>query len=155
MQPFSRLCCTWSVALLVTISWISAVGAQAPLHQRIDQIIAKKKATYAKEAGPLAGDAEFLRRLYLDLTGVIPSVADAKAFLDDKSTNKREQLVNRLLGSEAFARHMTNLFDVLLMDRRADKHVKTPEWRERPSYLLRRQQALRSVGARDSVGRWG
>ena len=54
MQPFSRLCCTWSVALLVTISWISAVVRQAPLHQRIDQIIAKKKATYAKEAGPLA-----------------------------------------------------------------------------------------------------
>lgn len=130
MQPFSRLCCTWSLGLVITIAWVPSVPAQDPLHQRIDQLIAKKKATYAKEAAPAASDAEFLRRVYLDLTGVIPAVADAKAFLDDKAPTKRQQLVDRLLASEGFARHLTNVFDVLLMDRRPDKHVKSPEWRE-------------------------
>ena len=48
----------------------------------------------------------------------------------DASADKRVKLVDRLLASEDYASHMTNLFDALLMDRRADKHVKHAEWRE-------------------------
>src|SRR5258707_634193 len=123
MQPFSRLRCTWSLSLVLLAFWNLPVRAQAPpLHQRIDQEIAKKKPTYAKDAAALAAAADFLRRVYLDLTDVIPTAAEARAFLDDKAATKRQQLVDRLLASEAFARHQTNVFDVLLVDRRPDKH---------------------------------
>jgi|GEM_PF-6004147 len=50
-------------------------------------------------------DAEFLRRGYLDLVGRIPSVVEARAFLDDTSPNKRAGLVRRLLHMSAFLNH--------------------------------------------------
>jgi len=116
------------IALMVCFSMnlTGVAPAQAPLHQRIDEHIQKGLTA----AAPKADDAEFLRRVYLNLTGVIPSVDEAGVFLADKSPDKRVKLVDQLLASEGFARHMTNLFDVLLMDRRPDKHVKRPEWRD-------------------------
>src|SRR5438876_409148 len=120
---------TWFVLMASLLSHAVAdiAFSQTPLHQRIDQHIQKNvKVTSAARSS----DAEFLRRIYLNLTGVIPPVEDTRAFLADPSTDKRVRLVDKLLASENYASHMTNLFDVLLMDRRADKHVKHPEWRE-------------------------
>ncbi len=100
---------------------------QTPLHQRIDQHIQKN---LKGPPAPRAGDEEFLRRIYLNLTGVIPSPEETRAFLADKAADKRTQLTDKLLAGEGYARHMTNLFDVLLMDRRPDKHVPRAPWRE-------------------------
>ncbi len=113
-------------AVVLTFVLVNAALAQAPLHQRIDQHIQKG----AKDAAPRASDAEFLRRVYLNLTGVVPSVEEARAFLSENAPDKRVKLVDNLLAGDGYARHMTNLFDVLLMDRRPDKHVKRPEWRD-------------------------
>lgn len=115
---------TWSCVIIVVSA--GTLHAQTPLHQRIDQHIQKG----LKDPAARADDAEFLRRVYLNLTGIIPSVEEARAFLADKAADKRAKLVDKLLVSDAYARHMTNLFDVLLMDRRPDKHVKRPEWRD-------------------------
>ncbi len=103
------------------------VSGQTSLSQRIDRHIQKG---LKGPAAPRADDAEFLRRVYLNLTGVIPSRDEARAFLADKAADKRVKLVDKVLASEGYARHMTNLFDVLLMDRRPDKHVKRGEWRD-------------------------
>ena len=130
MQLLARPRCTWLMVSLFLVAFPQAASSQMPLSQRIDQEIAKKKPNFAKEAAPLAGDAEFLRRIYLDLTGVIPTSKEARAFLADQGPNKRQQLVERLLASDAFARHMTNFFDLLFLDRRPDKHIKASEWRE-------------------------
>jgi Protein of unknown function (DUF1549)/Protein of unknown function (DUF1553) len=100
---------------------------QLSLPQRIDHEIQKGlKGPVAQRAD----DAEFLRRVYLNLTGVIPSSEETRAFLADKTMDKRVQLVDKLLAGDGYARHMTNLFDVLLMDRRPEKHVKRGEWRD-------------------------
>ena len=96
------------------------------LSQRIDQHIQKGLTI----AAPRSSDAEFLRRLYLQLTGVIPTIDETRGFLADSAANKRVKLIDKLLAGDGYARHMTNLFDALLMDRRPDKHVKRPEWRE-------------------------
>jgi hypothetical protein len=100
--------------------------AQVPLSVRIDQEI-QKGLKDSRVAVP-ASDAEFLRRVYLDLTGVIPSAAETREFLNDKSPDKRVKLIEKLLASDGYARHMTHQFDVLLLDRRPDKHVKRAEW---------------------------
>ena len=55
---------------------------------------------------PTAADGEFLRRAYLDLTGVIPRVSEVREFLADERPDKREQLVDRLLASPRYATHM-------------------------------------------------
>jgi hypothetical protein len=53
----------------------------------------------------VAGDAVFLRRAYLELTGGIPSVAEARDFLESTSTSKREQLIRSLLDDKRYAEH--------------------------------------------------
>jgi hypothetical protein len=49
------------------------------------------------------GDEAFLRRVTLDLTGKIPTPEEIHRFLSDRASDKRERLVERLLGSEAYA----------------------------------------------------
>lgn len=49
-----------------------------------------------------SSDAEFLRRVTIDLTGEIPDAATVKAFLADPDEGKREKAVDRLLASDAF-----------------------------------------------------
>ncbi len=117
------------VCLLLLVSSKKA-WAQAPLRDRIDQLIGAGQAEFEKQAAAPASDAEFLRRIYLDLTGIIPSVEEARLFLQDSSLDKRARLVDRLLASGNYARHMQRVFDNLFMDRRPDKHVRRPEWQE-------------------------
>lgn len=52
-----------------------------------------------------ADDAEWLRRVYLDLSGVIPSVWEAREFLASDEPHRREQVVDRLLAGPAHATH--------------------------------------------------
>ena len=63
---------------------------------------------------PLGSDADFLRRVYLDITGIIPSYEKAKAFLDDKSTNKREKLVDALLADSNYGRKQADIWGAKL-----------------------------------------
>jgi hypothetical protein len=111
------------VALLVFIA--SAGADELPLHQRIDQYTA---AASLGPVAPPAGDAEFLRRIYLDLVGTIPDTATARAFLADTSADKRAALVDRLLADPRFARHMATTFDVMLMERRRQRALPGREW---------------------------
>jgi hypothetical protein len=57
-----------------------------------------------------ADDATFLRRVYLDLPGHIPTVAEARAFLADNDPHKRAKLVDRLLDHPATARHLAQFW---------------------------------------------
>jgi hypothetical protein len=57
-----------------------------------------------------SSDAEFLRRVTLDLTGEIPDVETLKAFLADTDANKRDKAIDRLLNSPAFADRWTMWF---------------------------------------------
>ncbi len=77
-----------------------------------------------------ASDAEFLRRIYLDLIGTIPAATEARAFLNDRSPGKRPALIDHLLASPEHARHLATVFDVLLMERRPDKYVPRADWLE-------------------------
>ena len=73
-------------------------------------------------------DEEFLRRVSLDLNGMPPTSDEARAFLTDTTADKREQLVERLLASPHYARHLTSALDLMLMERRANTHVTADEW---------------------------
>ena len=66
----------------------------------------------------------------LDLTGRIPSAIEARAFLDDKSSDKRAKLIDKLLASPEFSRRMQEHWDVVLMDRRRDVRVPRQAWED-------------------------
>ena len=100
------------------------------MHELIDQQVTAGLQAKAIAPAARSSDAEFLRRVYLDLTGSIPTLGEAQAFLEDKSPIKRQQLVDRLLNSPEYARQMQRLFDVVLMERRPAKHIPQAQWEE-------------------------
>lgn len=57
-----------------------------------------------------ADDAEFLRRVTLDITGRIPTVTEVRRFLANDSADKRRKLVDRLLDDPRYAVHFTNVW---------------------------------------------
>jgi hypothetical protein len=129
-SPFRGLrSACWAAVLLVPVLAAPA-PAGTPLHERIDQAIEEGRLDFAKTAAPVANDAEFLRRITLDLTGTIPTAAQARAFLADRSPARRQQLIDRLLASPEYARHMQDVFDTLLMERRPDRFVPRAQWQE-------------------------
>jgi hypothetical protein len=59
-------------------------------------------------------DAEFLRRVYLDLTGVIPPAERVRAFLDNKDPQKRAKVVEELLESPDYGKQLSEIWTTLL-----------------------------------------
>ena len=68
----------------------------------------------------ISADAEFLRRVHLDLTGKIPTPEEVLNFLKDGSQNKRQKKIDQLLGSEAYIDYWTRLWVNWLIGRRGD-----------------------------------
>ncbi len=68
----------------------------------------------------LSEDAEFLRRIHLDLTGKIPTPEEVLDFLKDGSSNKRQKKIRELLGSAAYLDYWTELWVNWLIGRRED-----------------------------------
>jgi mono/diheme cytochrome c family protein len=66
---------------------------------------------------PLCDDQTFVRRVFLDLAGRIPTREEADAFLKDSKPQKRARLVDQLLAGDDFPRHFREIWDVLLMGR--------------------------------------
>jgi len=81
----------------------------------IDKHIANGWTKSGTKPAALAGDEEFLRRIYLDLAGRVPQVSEAREFLEDKSPDKREKLVEKLLSSPRYVTHWTAVWRVLMM----------------------------------------
>jgi hypothetical protein len=80
------------------------------LADRIDQIVAAKWKDVGVEPSDPADDAEFLRRVYLDLVGRIPNVSEARGFLADKAGDKRTRLIEKLMAGAGYANHFTNVW---------------------------------------------
>src|SRR4051794_39584840 len=91
-----------------------------PLHQRIDQLVQSRLGPAARVAPP-ASPAEFLRGVTLARAGTTPTAGEARRFLADPAPEKRARLVDRLLAGPEHARHLANVLDVMLMERRRDR----------------------------------
>ena len=76
----------------------------------IDDAIFSDIAAAGIEPAPLTTDAEFLRRVTLDLTGRIPTREQVEAFAADDSANKRAALIESLIGNGAFVAYWTLFF---------------------------------------------
>ncbi|HVX10433.1 MAG TPA: DUF1549 domain-containing protein [Pirellulales bacterium] len=85
------------------------------LAARIDAAFAADWQTAGIAPAAPTSDAEFMRRVYLDITGKIPPVAEARAFLDDTAADKRSRLVDDLLSRGSFAAHFANVWRELLI----------------------------------------
>jgi WD40 repeat protein len=89
----------------------------SPANNRIDELVAAKLERTKTAASPLTDDYEFVRRVYLDLTGLPPTPEQIHAFIDDArdTRTKRDALVSRLVGSNDYLEYWTNKWADLLM----------------------------------------
>ncbi len=71
----------------------------------IDHFILKKLSEQGLEPAPEASRQDLVRRVYLDVTGLLPTPEQVSAFVEDPSPNAYENLVDRLLDSKAYGEH--------------------------------------------------
>ncbi len=90
--------------------------SDVPGYNHVDTLVYKKLKTVKTLPSDVATDAEFLRRASLDLAGLQPSPKEVRAFLLDgrDPRKKREEMVDRLIGSTEFIEHWTNKWADLL-----------------------------------------
>jgi hypothetical protein len=81
----------------------------------IDEQVDRQLARLNLPASPESGDPEFVRRAFIDTIGRLPSVDEARAFLADPSPNRRDALIDRLLGMPEFVDYWTYKWSDLLM----------------------------------------
>ena len=100
---------------------MEAAGSNIPQVRTIDKLVREMWTAYDVQPSAVATDAEWCRRLYLDLIGRIPSVNELEAFTSDKNKNKRRDLVDRLLNddsyTEEYSRNWTTIWTNLLIGR--------------------------------------
>ncbi|RUL81854.1 DUF1549 and DUF1553 domain-containing protein [Tautonia sociabilis] len=77
------------------------------LAEAIDRRIGDRLEEASVEPAPLADDAEFLRRVWLDIAGSIPPASEVRSFLLDDDPQKRRKIVDRLLDSPGYVRNMS------------------------------------------------
>jgi Protein of unknown function (DUF1549)/Protein of unknown function (DUF1553)/Planctomycete cytochrome C len=92
----------------VDVTKLQAVAA------RIDQLIELDLSKHAEEPRPLANEFTWLRRVYLDLVGRIPTGEESKRFIAAKGADKRSRLIDELLTSNGHVSHMFNFWCDLL-----------------------------------------
>jgi len=92
------------------------VWALMPQYNYIDQYVNAKLEKMKIVPSQECSDADFVRRIYLDLTGITPTAKQARAFVEDPapSREKREKLVDHLLGSGDFVDSWSNKWADLL-----------------------------------------
>jgi len=99
--------------------------------RQIDRLIAANYAKYKIKPNPLTSDAQFVRRIYLDIVGTIPTYQETVKFLNSKDPAKRANLIDELLGSEGYASHSFNYWaDVLRYIDRISEDVRGEPYRQ-------------------------
>ena len=111
------------LAIILTVALCAPAPARGvELHTAIDRLVEDSAdGIFA----PPATDQEFLRRLFLDLTGEIPAPSDVTEFGANSAANKRTVMIDRLLQDDRYPRRMAELFNVMLMERRGTD----PAWK--------------------------
>src|SRR5215467_730302 len=89
----------------------------------IDDYIFNRMAGAGIQSAPLASDAEFLRRVTLDLTGRIPTGTDVEAFIADTNPSKRDIKVDALIGSPEFVDRWTMFYGDLFKNNAQSSQV--------------------------------
>lgn len=76
----------------------------------VDRLVVAKLQKLGIVPSELCTDAEFLRRVSLDMTGTLPTASEVQAFLDDSAADKRQRKVEELLERSTYAARWTTFF---------------------------------------------
>ena len=107
----------YSAATLVVMGDRSGYAwKDVPAYNYIDSLVYDKLRLIKELPGDVCTDAEFIRRVNLDLTGLPPTSDVVRAFLADQRPQrvKRDEVVDKLIGSPEFIEYWTNKWADLL-----------------------------------------
>jgi hypothetical protein len=104
----------------------SAAASSGTVIAYINDQLKLSWSTAAMSPSAKADDAEWLRRLNLDLLGHIPSTGEFEKFVSNRSPAKRAAEIDRLLDSPAFARNFAAIWTNLLVGRVPRDEVNRP-----------------------------
>lgn len=117
------------LVLLMMFALGTSVEGQELLRDRIDTGIGLNPVTGGNSQS-ICTDFEFVRRVYIDVTGRHPTAETVVTFVSDQAPNKREQLIDKLLSSPEHARRLQHHFDVMLLQRLPKKQVEIANWQQ-------------------------
>lgn len=90
----------------------------------LDNLIEQKLTEEGQSPNDLVEDEVFLRRVYLDVAGRIPTLDEAQSFLDSGDPDKRIELIDKLLGSPDYVSHTYNFWaDTLRLRERPQPNI--------------------------------
>ncbi|WP_347244449.1 DUF1549 and DUF1553 domain-containing protein [Thermogutta sp.] len=106
------------LAVVLTVTTVLAGVSAQPIEpfdsdqefsvrNRIDELMVAKWKEQGITPAFICSDAVFLRRVYLDLIGTLPTEDEAKKFLEDSDPQKREKLIDELLNRPEYADYWT------------------------------------------------
>jgi len=90
------------------------------LAKLIDREVERRLQAEGIKPAPRSDDGEFLRRVYLDIAGVIPSAERAAAYLQSTDPDKRAKLIEALLGSPVYGKHLSEVWTGMLVPRESN-----------------------------------
>ena len=106
MRILNRAIWVIAVSLAIFATETRALAEVPEIVKTIDShLLSAMEKQDVTPASP-ASDAEFLRRIWLDLAGGIPTVAETRDYLSSEDPDKRQQLIERLLSSPATINHL-------------------------------------------------
>ncbi|MFC1758576.1 DUF1549 domain-containing protein, partial [Planctomycetota bacterium] len=91
------------------------VFAQTQRNNFIDEHILEKLKSLHLKPSPISGDSEFVRRVYLDTIGTLPTEEEASRFLTDPTPDKRNRLIDELLGRTEYVDYWTHKWSDLFL----------------------------------------
>ena len=98
---------------------------------KIDELVNLQLKTKGQTPNALASDEQFVRRVYLDLVGRVPTREETMYFLNDTSSSKRAKVIDALVSSDGFTSRMFNYFGDMLRltdDANKAKYFTYEEW---------------------------
>jgi hypothetical protein len=110
---------SWNVMATISVGYETALPpealSQAERRNFIDELVLAKLKNLNLPPSPPASDAEFLRRATIDTIGVLPTVAESRAYLADTSPDKRAKLIDSLLARPEFVDYWAYKWSDLLL----------------------------------------
>ncbi len=114
MARYMGMIATWSTAIPRATPVQPDVYTQLPEHNFIDRLVWNKCQQLQILPSEPVSESTFLRRVYLDTIGKLPTPDEAKQYLNDPGPDRRERLIRQLLDRPEYADYWANKWADLL-----------------------------------------
>ncbi|MBC8115533.1 MAG: DUF1549 domain-containing protein, partial [Candidatus Saccharimonas sp.] len=111
-----------------TVPLGAEIAAKPALKNFIDEAVVGKLDVLGIPASPVCDDGTFLRRLYIDITGTLPTEAEAAEFLASADPEKRNKVIDKLLDSPAYADYFANKWNLVLRNKKRANDQAAPTY---------------------------